>query len=738
MSKITRKHLPHILAIGFFLTIVNLVPVSEASTTYNPTGVDDIGAVSFCVNWPDTRVDMIIRWEPLRENSCSTGSNCAGPLIPNFSISYVNGYTATGDILANIDLNNPSTWPNYSGTEYEDDYDPSSSLILMGFGDLTGQIPLQFWVSADGAGRQSLGTIWTATCNAGVNVSANLSGGSWTLGPIEAFYTSGSWGISGSGLSSDHVAIADEFGVSIGIMDVTPPTGYTVGNITSSDNGGASMMIYPGQNKTFAIEFIPSPTPPPPIECPNGMDGSSELCCPAGYWNGTSCGISECPNGMDGSSELCCPAGYWYDTYCGISLQCPFGPKNTEECPCPVGTVWQEETWPFLWLPPQSWTGGRCVPDGNGGNPPPPPPCPLGTNGPQCQCSDPMIFDSGSNSCIYPPGTCPLGRNGPTCQCWDPMIYEEVSDGCIYPPGSANATIRVDVTPNISAQWVLICYDAEVESPLGYGDGAVTATVSPEGSVCELNPSAFPGYNYPPSVINSKESFEGNSMIIYPGDDETFFASYTLTSTPLVYNLSVVPSGDLIIVRAPTGYASGNKMVEKVRVSGDSQPVGVIVTESFPSGIEYSFDGNRNCAPTCQTNITFNVFSTVPAGTYPVTITGSPSSNNGPVQFNLIIQNPPNWLPVSCTVTPKPNQYVNQPVAWRANYSGAAPGLVTVNWQGSGMPIPARGNPYTIRYSTVGLKTAVATVVDSAGNRGSCLDQTDTVRIIFDPTILEI
>jgi hypothetical protein len=126
------------------------------------------------------------------------------------------------------------------------------------------------------------------------------------------------------------------------------------------------------------------------------------------------------------------------------------------------------------------------------------------------------------------------------------------------------------------------------------------------------------------------------------------------------------------------------------------------------------------------------VNTNTPAGTYPITVTGNPG--NVKTQFNLVIQTS-NSMSVTCT--PSANtSLLGQDVTWTASITGGTQPYTYV-WSGSGIPAnPAPGdNPYTIKYSTVGVKTATVAVIDAESRNALC--NTSTVRVNFVPKFEE-
>jgi len=149
-----------------------------------------------------------------------------------------------------------------------------------------------------------------------------------------------------------------------------------------------------------------------------------------------------------------------------------------------------------------------------------------------------------------------------------------------------------------------------------------------------------------------------------------------------------------------------------------------------PSGTSYSI-ANRTCSPSCVSTITFTVGSGTTVGTYPITVTGSPNSKQ--TTFNLVVASAP--IAVSCSVTPS-EAVLGQSVTWTASIQGGTAPF-TYSWSGLGVPSPAPStNPFTLSYSTTGIKTATVTVTDANSLQATCPPVSIT-EIYFDPLFQE-
>ena len=79
---------------------------------------------------------------------------------------------------------------------------------------------------------------------------------------------------------------------------------------------------------------------------------------------------------------------------------------------------------------------------------------------------------------------------------------------------------------------------------------------------------------------------------------------------------------------------------------------------------------------------------------------------------------------------------VGQTVTWTAGVTGGI-GPYTYSWSGTNIPTPGpTTNPYVRTYSTIGVKSAQATVTDFDGLQSTC-PASATVQIQFDPDLEE-
>ncbi|MDO8589757.1 MAG: CARDB domain-containing protein [bacterium] len=196
---------------------------------------------------------------------------------------------------------------------------------------------------------------------------------------------------------------------------------------------------------------------------------------------------------------------------------------------------------------------------------------------------------------------------------------------------------------------------------------------------------------------------------------------------PSAFNYNLSNSGNSNVTKA-SGNAFTTNTITKTLLSVSTQSVTLDVSGE-PSGVTHSIS-NQGCSPRCTSVITFTVPPSTPNGTYLIRVTGSPL--NKQTSFNLVVSGNP--MSVSCSSSPR-TALVGELVTWTASVTGGTPPLAYL-WSGTNIPTsPApTTNPFSIRYSTIGPKTATITVTDTNSVRASC---PSTIQINFNPLFEE-
>lgn len=130
-------------------------------------------------------------------------------------------------------------------------------------------------------------------------------------------------------------------------------------------------------------------------------------------------------------------------------------------------------------------------------------------------------------------------------------------------------------------------------------------------------------------TYNPVAGFTGPDSFTFKVDDGIVFSDIaTVTVTTFDYTLS--DTGPITVTQG----SSGSNTVTQTLVSGTSQPV-TLSASGLPTGASPSFTNNL-CTPTCSSTLTISTSVSTPAGTYPITVTGSPLSMI--TSFNLVVQ----------------------------------------------------------------------------------------------------
>ncbi|MBX4200333.1 hypothetical protein KW790_02650 [Candidatus Parcubacteria bacterium] len=293
----------------------------------------------------------------------------------------------------------------------------------------------------------------------------------------------------------------------------------------------------------------------------------------------------------------------------------------------------------------------------------------------------------------------------------------------------SSATINV-TSNNSSGSWTL----TGGQSGSGTSGGPYIVPVTPPFSTYTLTPGAVSGYSV--SVNNTDNS--GSSMSMYPGDSKSFSIVYTSSAA---FNYSLTNSGN---VTATQGDLQSEPATTITRhyIAGTSQPVDIVVTNA-PAGVGFNNTAPGGCSPDCGTDMRLAPIPyTVTPGNYSIDVEGflnSDPSNAAYYKhttFTLTVLSSPNLF-VSC-VPSSGTARVGESVTWTATAQGGSGVYTSYSWSGLGIPTsPAPSTrTFNITYSTVGAKTATATVTDDSGHSGTCTP--GTIQINFKPIFKEI
>ena len=440
----------------------------------------------------------------------------------------------------------------------------------------------------------------------------------------------------------------------------------------------------------------PPPPPPPPVDggwsdwsqCSVSCGGGTQTrtCTNPSPANGgadcvgpssQACNTQSCGGGGDGGGGSVCGNGVIES-----GEQCDSG-VNNGACPRDCSN---------------SCTVNSC------GSPPPPPPPGGGGNcgngiinvGEQCEVGIP-------GDCQSPGTQCNLSN----CRCED----------IISPPPPSNFTLTTTVNSGSGTLTALgISCPSDCSESYSSGTWVTLTATEASGYIFGGWTGACAGSGNPCSVLMNGDQSAGVS-----------FSSVT------PFNYSLADDGNISVTKG-SGNVYVQSTITKTLLAGTREAV-TLALSGVPSGTSYSVS-NSTCSPSCTSVITFTVAPSTAAGTYPITVTGSPLSKQTSLTLTVYV-NPFN---VVCTASPSP-ALLGQPVTWTATINGGT-SPYTYSWSGPGIPTsPAPStNPYTLAYSTIGEKWAMVTVTDDEGTQSTCatdIGGSNPIEVNFHPRFEE-
>lgn len=488
-------------------------------------------------------------------------------------------------------------------------------------------------------------------------------------------------------------------------------------NITNSCNAGGTWTISPtgqsGSNSQSAISVQPDPS---------GTTYTVSFVPPSGYLGSVSSPASQTLYGGDSAS---------FATSCSPQVnfcpdRSPAPDNNVAECPCPAPTT-DTQTLDCSTAHGAGYTGAITQ---QRTKQPPYPDCPWSswtTTSDTCvaNCTPPLTqtqklsCGAGYTGSIVQQQTKSAATDNPACTFG---AWTTISNTCVPVP-----TSTINVSSNLPTMWSLA---DNLGNTVGSTNGSETSdsyTVSPQpgGTAYTISPGSLSGYTLDTS---NTVTGQGSTFTLFGiNDSGTFNLLYTAVPPPFTYSLS--NSGDASTVQGqPT-----QEVITKTLTGGSQQAVGLSVP-STPPGVSVTGISAQDCTLTCDSTITLSVAGTVTPGQYSIEVDGTP--NNQTTHFNLNVAPTPN-INVTCNANPAVAK-VGQSVSWTASATGGSGSYVNYSWSGSDIPtapnVPT-SNPYAITYSTVGSKSAAATVTDSNGKTGTCTAGTAVVNV--NPTFQE-
>jgi hypothetical protein len=106
----------------------------------------------------------------------------------------------------------------------------------------------------------------------------------------------------------------------------------------------------------------------------------------------------------------------------------------------------------------------------------------------------------------------------------------------------------------------------------------------------------------------------------------------TASVTAPAFDFSLTQSGNKSVTQ---GQSTSNSVTATL-VSGSAQSVS-LSTSGFPSGTTASFVTSNSCSPTCSRTLNIATSASTPAGTYPITVTGTGAGVTKTTNFSLTV-----------------------------------------------------------------------------------------------------
>jgi len=284
-------------------------------------------------------------------------------------------------------------------------------------------------------------------------------------------------------------------------------------------------------------------------------------------------------------------------------------------------------------------------------------------------------------------------------------------------------------------------YTASV-SPLNGYTGTVSFTASglPAGATVSFNPLSVTGGSGLSTVTVSTASTTaaGNYTIIITGTDSSASLTHSATVTLVVtdFSLTATPSSQTVAANGSTTYTA---IVSSL--NGFTGTVNLSVS-GLPGGTTTSFNPASISGGSGSSTLTVSTGCSTPAGTYPLTITGTSGSLSHSASVTLVVNSAASDFtigasPSSSTVT------AGTGTSYTASVGAVGCFLGTVNLSVSGLPSGATGtlNPTSISgsgSSTLNVSTSTTASTGTftltiTGTSGS-LTHSSTVSLTINPS----
>ena len=210
------------------------------------------------------------------------------------------------------------------------------------------------------------------------------------------------------------------------------------------------------------------------------------------------------------------------------------------------------------------------------------------------------------------------------------------------------------------------------------------------------------------------------------------FYTRNCTMPACAFNFSLAASAGISVQKPASGSTTGSNTITATLLAGTAATVN-FTSSGFPTGASGSFS-TQACGPTCNTTFTVTVGSSVAAGTYPITISGTGGAVSKTASFDLVVtpslsvtltaSTPSGPGPIDETLTATPQNATdtryNYSFWW--NCSSACNDVQSCNNACGTLPTPARGtctNPDSIGYKCDGVTDATKQVTHTYATTGT-------------------
>jgi hypothetical protein len=265
-------------------------------------------------------------------------------------------------------------------------------------------------------------------------------------------------------------------------------------------------------------------------------------------------------------------------------------------------------------------------------------------------------------------------------------------------PSSATVTIleNTPVWPAAPVNLVAQCSADNTQAALSWSSvSGATAYALRVDYQANDGPSCIDGWycSDPPDKIANNYGATNYVASVTPGQPYAFWVhglqggsygnagSASFTCGTAVFDYTLSNNGDITVTQG----SSGSNTITRNLVSGTSQAVTLSAT-GLPSGASATFTNNP-CNPTCSSALMISTSASTPAGSFPITVTGSPLSRS--TSFNLMLNSvfgTPVWPAAPVNLVAQCSADNTQAALSWSSVSGATAYALRVDYQANDGP----------------------------------------------------